>query len=265
MPPPSPVLFVHVMKTGGSTLFRHLSAHFADDEVFPSRALDIEPDGRARLDVSRYLDHLSMPYLAALPEARRRRIRVYVGHFPYVAREVLGGDLVTMTLLRDPVERTISLLRQRKREIPWANDPNRPARPTTATLEELYARPFVFQLLIRNHQTKIFSLRQSDAPETYLDDIHVDEERLALAKENLAAVDLVGLTERYDEFLDEVEARFGWTVEREARTNVTPVEDRHPVSEALRQRITEDNAIDIAFYEYAKELVELRRARGLLG
>lgn len=61
-----------------------------------------------------------MSYLAVLPDERRRRIRVYTGHFPYAAREILGGDIVTVTILRDPVKRTISLLRQFRRKAPWA-------------------------------------------------------------------------------------------------------------------------------------------------
>ena len=89
----------------------------------------------------------------------------------------------------------------------------------------------------------------------------VDAARLAVAKENLAEVDIVGLTESYDDFLDEVEARFGWTVARDTRTNVTPASARRPVSQALRRRIAEDNATDVELYEHAKELVALRRAR----
>lgn len=33
------------------------------------------------------------------------------------------------------------------------------------------------------------------------------------------------------------------------------------MSESLRRRIIEDNAIDLELYEYAKQLVELRQGR----
>jgi hypothetical protein len=44
-----------------------------------------------------------------------------------------------------------------------------------------------------------------------------------------------------------------------ARKNATPDADIEPVDPGLRRRIAADNAIDIEFYEYAKELVASRR------
>lgn len=256
-PSTPPVFFVHVMKTGGTTVFRNLRENYALDELYPYRKLDIQYDGK-RLDIRH---HLSMSYLVSLPEERRRRIRVYTGHFPYVAAELLGGDFTTVTILRDPMERTISLLRQFRRNVPWVNDPTRQRPMASRSLDEVYEQPLVFEPLVHNHQTKIFSMRESDAPESYMDLIDIDEARLALAKNNLAKVDVVGVTERYDDFLDEVEARFGWAVERDARANATPASEIQPVSESLRRRIADDNAIDVEFYEYAKQLVDLRRNR----
>ena len=52
--------------------------------------------------------------LLDLPPSRRERIRVYAGHFPFVAVELMGQEFVTMTVLRDPVERTLSYHRQWK-------------------------------------------------------------------------------------------------------------------------------------------------------
>lgn len=58
---------------------------------------------------------------------------MFAGHFPFVAVDLLGGDLTTITVLRDPVERTISFLRQRKR-----NNPVHKAH----RLEQMYEHPF---------------------------------------------------------------------------------------------------------------------------
>lgn len=253
-PDAPPVFFVHVMKTGGTTLFRNLRENFALDELYPYRKIDIQYNG-SKLDVRH---HLSVSYLLQIPEERRRRIRVYTGHFPYIAQELLGGGFTTVTILRDPVERTLSLLRQFKRNAPWETDPAKKAPMASRSLEEVYENELVFEPLVHNHQTKIFSMRESDSPESYMDVVAVDEARLALAKENLAKVDIVGITERYDDFLDEIEARFGWEVEREARANATPASEIQPVNDALRDRIAHDNALDLEFYEYAKALVDLR-------
>ncbi len=254
-PSPPAVFFVHVMKTGGTTLFEYLRDRYSPKELWPNPNLDLRFDG-SRLDVRH---HLSVSYLAGLSEERRRQIRVYSGHLPYAAHEVLGPDVAMVTVLRDPVERTISLLRQFRRSTPGLQDPDRPRPLADATLEQVYAHPAVFAPLVLNHQTKIFSMRATDHPESYLDLVHVDDARLESAKASLATVDVVGVMERYDDFLDALEAKFGWAVGRESHANATPATDHEPVSDALREQIAADNAIDIEFYEHAKQLVRLRQ------
>jgi hypothetical protein len=251
------VFFVHVMKTGGTTLFRNLRDNYPLDQLYPYRKLDIRYDGR-KLDIRH---HLSVSYLLNLPPERHRQIRVYTGHFPYVTSELLEGDFTTVTILRDPIERTLSLLRQFRRKVPWVDD-SAPMPPLASrTLEEVYENPFVFEPLVHNHQTKIFSMKESDEPESYMDVINVDRARLELAKENLAKIDVLGVTERFDDFLDDVSARFGWELDRDARANATPSDDIEPVSAALLRRIADDNALDIELHEHAKQLQEQRRNR----
>jgi hypothetical protein len=254
---PPAIFFVHVMKTAGTTLVRHLRENYALDEIYPYRPLDI----RVEADVVDVRYHLSVPYLLALSPERRSRIRIYTGHFPYVASELLQPDITRITVLRDPVERTISLLRQFRRKATWLDASDREPMLASRTLEEVYEHPLVFAPLVQNHQTKVFSLQESDRPENYMHVIDVDEARLAIARANLAKIDVLGLTERYDEFLDECRARFGWQIVRGARKNVTPPEDVDPVPQSLRRRIAADNALDMELYAYATELVELRGGR----
>lgn len=244
---PERALFIHVMKTGGSTLIWHLRENLAADEVYPRPGIDLAEDGTKPMTFR----HHRLDYLGALPEERRRLIRVYAGHFPYVAREIIGGELITMTILRDPVARTISLLRQ------WCRN-----RPQLAlSLEGAYELPQVYGPLIHNHQTKVFSITADDGPAGSLRLMDMDDSRLELAKESLDQVDIVGLTERYDGFLDLVTERFGWRVKRGVRANVAPVEDLLTASPSLRHRIAEDNALDMDLYAHARELVEARERR----
>jgi hypothetical protein len=256
-----PVLFVHVMKAGGTTITRNLRETFRLDEIYPAAAQDLAYTQDGELDVQH---HLTVPYLQALPPERRQTIRVYIGHFPYVVRELLGFEVLAATLLRDPVERTISLLRQLKRTQPWEEASER--RPLTELpLEEVYEHPMVFGPLIHDHQTKVFSMTRADEPQTYMDLIDVDSRRLALAKANLAEVEVLGTMEHFGDFLDETQERFGWKVVRGARKNATPEADLTPVDPALRRRIAADNAIDLELYEHAKELVEARIRRRRVG
>jgi hypothetical protein len=90
--------------------------------------------------------------------------------------------------------------------------------------------------------------------------VPIDSRRFEHAKANLAGVDVVGLNERYGDFLDELHSRFGWWpdgLRRQARANVS-AEDWE-VPSALRRRIADDLTVDMEFYEYAKTLVEDRR------
>jgi hypothetical protein len=180
-----------------------------------------------------------------------------VGHFPFVVCEVLGGGFDTVTLLRDPIDRTVSLLRQLQRG-PLVGPPDEAHALGALSLEQVYEQPEVFERLVHNHQTKIFSMTLDDEPQGYLQLIDVDASRLAVAKANLATIDVVGLTERYDDFLGTVAERFGWRVKRDARLNASPGDDGPPVSTWLRRRIAEDNAIDVELYEHARELVAAR-------
>jgi hypothetical protein len=249
------------MKTAGRTLVRHFRGNFELDELYPYGKLDIRYNG----DTVDIRHHLEVGCLLRLPEERVRRIRVYSGHYPYVASELLAGEFIRLTVLRDPVERTISLLRQVRRKDSWA-DPNLrlAAHMEGIPLEQVYEHPSVYEPLVLNHQTKIFSMTSDDRLDTYMDVIDVDDKRLAIAKENLAKVDFIGLTEQYDEFLDELADDTGWAILPHLRKNETPPDHVTPVNEALRRRIAADNAIDIEFYEYAKELVESRRRRRLI-
>lgn len=251
-----PVFFVHVMKTGGTTVFRYLRENFELDQLYPYRVLDIQLDG----DEVDLTHHLRVPYLVGLSEERRRRIRVYTGHFPSVTPELLGGDFLTVTILRDPVERTISLLRQLTRATHWLDPTDRP--PLALPLDEVYDHPAVFEPLIHDHQTKVFSMRAADRPDTYRDVIQVDEERLALAKHNLTQVDVLGITERYDDFLDHLGSQTGWHLQRGLQKNAAPPEDAPVVSASLRRRIAADNAIDVELYSFAKRLLDERAAGG---
>ena len=86
---------------------RHITAAPVPSELLARRGLsgnryDLD------MDAERFLQHLRVDYLLSLSEERRRTIRVYLGHFPYVACELLGLDLTKLSLVREPVNRTVA-------------------------------------------------------------------------------------------------------------------------------------------------------------
>ena len=226
------------MKTAGGTLRRQILANFERVEVYPLRRLD--PDMRRA--------NYRLDYLTALSAERRAQIRVFTGHFPFVAVELLGMELTTITILRDPVDRTLSYLRHCKQHHEQHRD---------LSLEEIYEDPFFHPSFIKNHQAKLFAFTADDEPESYMDALDVDSRRLALAKENLERVDVVGTQERFGALLSELEQRFAWRVARVEDKHVNPGSD---VAASFRRRIADDNQADMEFFEHAMRLCERRIA-----
>jgi hypothetical protein len=234
--------FMHVMKTGGATFMRHVEANFGPQEVYPEQVHPGPPRG-----IKRQRAYVSVDQLRSLPVERRRVIRMYVGHFPFVASSLIEPAPVTMTLLREPVERTVSVLRHCKRH-------NREHRELP--LEAIYEDPWIQPMMIRDHQAKLFGITLDDAPESLFDVIEVDSERLEIAKRNLERLDVLGLSERFDDFLDQLARRFGWRVDPVPSLGVSI--EGWDVSPSFRRRIAADNAVEVAFYEHAKTMYERR-------
>ena len=226
------------MKTGGTTFVQHIEANFRPDQVYPG--------------VERGADRQSAYYmideLRALPAERRRTIKAYVGHFPFVASTLIESNPVTFTILREPVGRTVSVLRHYKRHDDRLRD---------LSLEAIYEDGYVFPMQIHNYQAKLFAMTRDDKLESHLDVIDVDDDRLQLAKSNLERVEVLGLHDRYDEFVEQMQHRFGWHYAPVVSLRVS-TED-WDVSSAFRKRIASDNAADVAFYEFATQLYERRR------
>ena len=275
--------FIHLMKTAGTSFAFQLRENFASDDIYPSK----EIDARNGNDVAAYV---SIKRLLELTPERRADVRIFTGHFPYVASELIERDLIRLTLLRDPVERTVSMLKHFKRLT---------KRVQGFSLEEIYDDPFVFGHFIENHQSMMFSVTADDKPEAFgspmtywatltlmrmqdpdtardeskaeivrMRDVastyapKVDAERLARAKANLEKVDVVGLSDHYEDFVKELHDRFGWWPQGlDVPKKVNQSRESWEVSDALRKRIEADNACDIEFYEHARELVARRRPK----
>ena len=225
------IFFVHIMKTGGTALRFALKARFGPGEVYPDPELDAD-------NVVAYTD---VSYLRSLPEERARAIKAFSGHFPCAVVEQLPGPFITLTLVRDPVERTLSYLRQCSRLEEFRDH----------SLEQIYEDPWHRPLAMLNYQARVFALSPDDDPFTVMNPIEIDADRLSAAKARLAAVDVVGLQERYDEFATRVCDRLGWPRRPFPHHRVGEPGNAPP---SFRRRIEDDNRADLELYEYARNL-----------
>jgi hypothetical protein len=244
---PERYFFVHIMKTAGGSLRRRLINHFGAAAVYPTRGVDGTDPVKVNLSVDHLRERLAV---------RGDQIRVIAGHFPLCATELIDGRFTTLTLLREPVERTLSHLREQREDHARFLPRGTQGAPHSARgrpLEEIYDDPLRFHGMVHNHMTKMLSLTPTELTDGMMfTRVEFTRDHLERAKERLTGIDAVGLQERFEEFCDELSARFGWRLGEPVSVNATaPAE----VPERLRARIAEDNAFDIELYEFAKQRV----------
>ena len=250
MSPPSPhdgttrYFVAHMQKTAGTALRDRLRASFPEEQIYPNGSDG--PDPRVAV--------ISVAHLRERWAARGDQIRLLTGHFPVRTTELLDAEFVTMTVLRHPVERTLSFLRHQ------AERRQRGATEDTP-LVEIYEDPFRFEHMIRNHMTRTLSLSPDEmlAHDGVLTPVPYTPERLELAEEALAGLELFGLQDRFDEFCDELGVRYGLEVGGKLRSNTTEPTEVPP---GLADRIAEDNALDMELYEFACTLYRERHGDG---
>ena len=230
-------LFVHLQKTGGTALFQRLREHFGPRCVYPTP--DEQGDMRAVTDLDFLVERLRV---------HGDDVRVVTGHFPLCTTELVGGGFTTFTVLRDPVERTLSLLRRRQ---------NAEERFQGRTLEDIYTDDSLRDI-IRNHMVKMLSLTVDEVTSAPLVmAVEFDQARLERAKANLRdRIDVFGLQEHFEEFCADISNRFDWNLGAPRFANRT---QSAPVSDALREQIAEDNSMDRELYDFGRQLWEERR------
>jgi hypothetical protein len=233
----------HMQKTAGTTLRDRLRASFSEDQIYPNGSDGADP----RISV------ISVSHLLERWNARGGHIRLLTGHFPVSTVELLGVPFVTMTILRHPVERTLSFLRHQ------VERHQRGATKDTP-LVEIYQDPFRFRHMIQNHMVRTLSLSPEEmmGHDGVLTPVPYTRERLERAKEALAHLDLFGLQDRFDEFCDELGERYGLALTGPVRSNTT---EPTTVPDGLADRIAKDNALDMELYSFAQDLYEERHPR----
>lgn len=228
----------HMQKTAGTSLRDRFRNHFPIEAIYPNAS-----DGNdARLSV------ISVDHLLAQWAVRGEEIRVLTGHFPLSVLDLIDADFVTVSVLRPPVERTLSYLRHQQK----INVEDR-----EKSLEEIYDDPFRWEAMIVNHMTRTLGLRTEDYGDGgVLTTVPYDDALLERAKAGLAGLDLFGLQPHFEDFCAELSARYQLTLGDPVRSNTTEPTDAPP---GLVERIIADSPLDLALYDYAVELYEARR------
>jgi uncharacterized protein (UPF0262 family) len=236
----SPVVFLHIMKTGGVTL---------DEILFREYPKEVTHQIRAPL-------RESVAAFERLPEEARARVQLLTGHVYYGIHEYLPRPSTYTTLLRDPLDRVVS-------HYFWV------CRNQGHTLHEAVAgkmslTDFVTSGLSNqpdNGMVRVLAGRSFQ--EVPFGGTHA--EMLEAALEHIASrFTVVGTTERFDESLVLMHDALGWRrLPRYVRRNVTA---QRPHAESLtdqeRSTIEGMNQLDRVLYSEATHSLDERIRRG---
>jgi len=233
-----PLYYLHIPKTAGTSLVAFLDAQFSAKDICPAQLL---------------------PALFALGCARASRYRLYRGHLWYGLARYVGQPLRLLTMLRDPLQRTLSWFSHARR------DPN--AYRHDRIVEERWSlQDFVTdpqtQWDMVNTQT-LFLAADLDYDQLALDPVGYgrrtiralaerrdDRRLLETAKRRLEAMDF-GITERMWESVCLFSHVFGLDPEVPVeRLNVSPHRATE-VTAAERAAIDEITPLDRELYDWA--------------
>ena len=222
----APLLFVHVPKTAGSSLY----------SIF--RTI-LKPPELLKLHANRE----TLVRINALPKRHASRLKVLYGHVDTQLAKQIVPLRHCVTLLRDPVDRLVSYYA-------FAKDMN------SGSHSDLARRTSIVQWIdaLRLPETDNGMVRRfSGLPEAGFG--RCTGQMLERAKVNLAQFALVGLTERFDEFYALLANRLGLSMRTYVAAKVNaerPRFDQLP-AETLAE-LERRNELDRELYRFGAEL-----------
>ncbi len=216
------LILLHIMKTGGTTLSRMLEHNVAPEHYHFLR------------------DAQSVEEVLTIPEETRRSLKLLrAGHIPFGAHQYLPQSSKYVTMLRNPVDRVLSLYYF------IYFPPNKEApQPPVPLLE--WAKSFS---VIDNNQThKLAGVRYKDR------EGDASRALLEAAKHNLDEhFSVVGLTERFDESVLLMRHATGLTNILYQNKNVNQNRPKKTADPAVVEIIKERNQLDTELYQYAQQ------------
>ena len=245
--PDDVLLFIHIPKTAGTTLISLLDQQFAPDEIFPFHSVS------------------SPEQLLELTPQQIAKYRFIRGHYQYGPNDNKLYRFVTqnplcMTVLRDPVERTISEYRHYVRNPSPIHDD---IVAHNLSLMEYVCSPKYYRRVV-NRQTRLVIGALGRFPMSYDDAKALSAEALLqLAKERIEQFVFIGITERLEESIKLLYYTFGWKLDDEIPSlNVSPLPTSlDSISQEALQAIEERTQLDAELYRFATELFKDRLKR----
>ena len=230
------LIFLHIPKAAGTTLMTILDRQYEPDVIFSTYGSKRDQEG--------------VDKLKKLPEDQREKIRVLRGHLPFGVHTFLPQTSHYFTILRDPIERTIS-------HYYFVLKTTRHYLHDRVTSQNMTLKDYVSNGIdteLDNGQTRVIS-----GVGHTVGFGQCSTEMLETAKKHLSEMLVVGLSERFDETVILLKRNFGWKLPFYIKANVTENRPRREdISKDTLAAIERCNELDFELYRYAQELFEER-------
>lgn len=228
----NPLIFLHLTRTGGSTMREIIERQFY-------------PSVRYRIKGNKIEETLEA--FKNLPQTERDKIKFLSGHMPFGLHKYFSLPCDYITLLRDPIEKVISEYYYMK---------NLPQHTYYQTIKNMSLEDHALSGInsVVNYQTRILS---GNWGMPHVHSLPLPPDALEVAKKNLEKYfKVVGIKEKFDETLLILRKVFGWKNIYYLKTNV----GRHrplinDVPENILRLIKRNNEWDLELHEFANHLL----------
>ena len=189
--PSQKILFIHIMKTAGSSFRVMLEHYYGTQRVYPGNFYLLSlPNGWYPSGSEMLRNYAKLPSHSVL-----------VGHFTAAMADMLPRSYRSVTFVREPIQRSLSML---------AHFSNTFKIRVDALVEDSQ----FMSMQINNFQTKFLGAEG-------ICDFHqveaADDQMLARALSRLEMLDFVGITERFEESCQKFDSQFQTRISRLVR------------------------------------------------